>query len=731
MNSPNSSHRPKASRAHPTPSFLVILDDGTRHRVSDRELAIQLRQERTAILKRLRQSRAEALAAVADKMENERIRREFDAAERALDAALRRFWKRVRIQPEPRRRAPTTRKPSAKVASTGHSGLVLNVRCQASSALARRDRAGREGIMLRIRYVRAGGQHAKPGCVVRHWRYIAREAAVTLDTDGAPIILGNLGDATAGLDDFIDQVADGLAVQEKVLRAMRKNAKLSFRMVGAFPYGLPLDARREVLQRIGDEVFGARGLGWSAAAHDSDPGAAVDNPHFHFDYSLLPTERQPDGSVIVANELRTDLDGQEGLRFIRHQVARILTEVAQEHGLDRTFTALSYRGRGMDREAGEHVGQQGTAAQRQGHHVAAVARNEARRRRDNARERARVSRERLAALEGLKQAIEREAAQLPALPDIVGTDATPVPVISALPDLTFAMNIDPVPHMVVPEDVSMIVPPPEAPNIPAVPPRILDVRPVLVPSLSPIPLLTVVPAAASPGPPVPILPNIGADLPPMAEPPSLAGVGKVPPILRQIDALYDIGSPAPTFDAPPGLTKLGEDGPTIPATPILYRLGEAAPNMPSPPFTLWDLGPNIPRDAEDDAIEQDLRAAVERETNRRQEVASAKPLDPFSGAPGSRPDPEFEELLAVLEKQPELLMVHEGQIFPDDALPARLRRALHGYALCPRARTMMINTAKTAKNATNRDGNDETIKSPASAASRAAAAQAARGWWQR
>jgi hypothetical protein len=119
-------------------------------------------------------------------------------------------------------------------------------------------------------------------------------------------------------------------------------------------------------------------------------------------------ERQSGGSFIAANERPTDLDSQEGLRFIRHQVARILTEVAQEHGLDRTFTALSYRDRGMDLEGSEHVSQQGTASHRAGHHVASIARNHVRRRCDDARERAREARKRLEALEQLKQAIERE-----------------------------------------------------------------------------------------------------------------------------------------------------------------------------------------------------------------------------------------------------------------------------------------------------------------------------------
>ncbi|WP_294239430.1 hypothetical protein [uncultured Sphingomonas sp.] len=719
MNSSNSSHRPKASRAHPTPSFLVILDDGTRHRVSDRELARQMSQGRTATLKRLRQSRAEALAAVADKIEDERIRRDFERAERDLDAAIRRFHKRVRVQPEPRRRAPAAGKRKSTVAGTGHSGLVLKARPQTSSALSRRDRAGREGMMLRIRYVRAGGRHAAIGCVMRHWRYIAREAAVTIDVEGKPILAGNLGDATAELDDFIEQVAAGLAVQEKVLRAMRRNAKLSFRMVGAFPYGLPVAARRDMLQRIGDEIFGVRGLGCSAAAHDADPGADVDNPHFHFDYTLLPIERQADGSYIVSNELRTDLDGPEGLRFIRHQVARIMTEVAREHGLDRTFTALSYRERGMDREGGEHVGQQGTAAQRQGHHVATVARNEARRRRDDARERARAARERIAALEQLKRAIEGEAARvplLPALPDIVVTDATLPAIGATIPDLAVAMNVDPVSRTAVSDDVPMFPLPAQAPHIPVVPPTFLTASPMSRPSIPPAPLLTAVPATVSRSTSVPTLSSIGDAVPDAPKPPALTSIGKAPPILRRMGRLHDIGSSAPTFDAPPSLTKLGKNAPAIPAVPPVYRIGTAVPNMPSPRFELWDIGPDLANDADDDAIEKDLRAAVERETVRRQEVA----LDPFGGIPESRPHPEFEELLLLLQKQPDLLTIHEGQMFPGNALPARLRTALHDYALNPRARAMMVNAVKNA--ITRADGHDA-VKAPASVVARATAAR--------
>ncbi|PZQ58885.1 MAG: hypothetical protein DI544_12810 [Sphingomonas taxi] len=686
-------------------------------------------QARTATLKRLRQSRAEALTAVADKIECQRIRRDFERAERDLDAAIRRFHKRVRVQPELRRRAPAARKRKSTVAGTGHSGLVMKARPQTSSALARLDRAGREGMMLRIRYVRAGGRHAAIGCVVRHWRYIAREAAVTLDAEGKPILAGNLGDATAGLDDFIEQVAEGLAVQEKVLRAMRKNAKLSFRMVGAFPYGLPVAARRKVLQRVGDEIFGVRGLGWSGAAHHADPGADVDNPHFHLDYTLLPIERQADGSYIVANELRTDLDGPEGLRFIRHQVARIMTEVAREHGLDRTFTALSYRERGMDREGGEHVGQEGTAAQRQGHHVAAVARNEARRRRDDARERARAARERIAALEQLKRAIEEEAARMPLLPvppEIVVTEATSLPIGRALPDLAMPMKVGPVPHIAIPESVSTL--PPDAPHIRAVPQIAFDTPPGSLPPIPPVPSLIALPAAISPGRTVPILSSIGVSAPGVPEPQTLTSIGKASPILRRLAPLHDIGSSTPTSDALPSLTKLGKNAPAIAVVPLIYRIGTAVPNMPRPRFALWDLGPDLNCDADDDATEKDLRAAVERETARRQEVASAKVRDPFGGMPESRPHPEFEELLSLLQKQPHLLSIHEGQMFPDDALPLRLRKALHDYALNPRARAAMVNAVKKAEKGS---AGKEPAHSMASNAARAATAQAAKDGSQR
>ncbi len=375
----------------------------------------------------------------------------------------------------------------------------------------------------------------------------------------------------------------------------------------------------------------------------------------------------------------------------------------------------------MDREGGEHVGQQGTAAQRQGHHVAAVARNDARRRRDDAREWARAARERIAALEQLKRAIEKEAALvplLPALPDIVVTDATLPAIGAAISDFAVAMNVDPVPRTAVSDDVPMFPLPAQAPHIPVVPPTSLAASPISRPSIPPAPSLTAVPATVSRSTSVPILSSIGDAVPDAPKPPALTSIGKAPPILRRMGRLHDIRLSAPTFDAPPGLTKLGKNAPAIPAVPPVYRIGTAVPNMPSPRFELWDLGPDLAHDADDDAIEKDLRAAVERETVRRQEVASAKPLDPFGGMPESRPHPEFEELLLLLQKQPDLLTIHKGQMFPGDALPVRLRTALHDYALNPRARAMMVNAVKNA--ITRADGNDA-VKAPASVVARATA----------
>lgn len=76
MNSSNSVSGQSPSVAPPTRSFLVLLLDGTRLRVSSSDLAAQLRQERSAGLKRLRQARAEALAQAADRVSEARIRSE-------------------------------------------------------------------------------------------------------------------------------------------------------------------------------------------------------------------------------------------------------------------------------------------------------------------------------------------------------------------------------------------------------------------------------------------------------------------------------------------------------------------------------------------------------------------------------------------------------------------------------------------------------------------------------
>lgn len=591
------------SVARPTRSFNVLLADGSRFRVTCRDLAAQLRQERTAVLRRLRQARAEALADVADRISEARIRREFEAAEREMDVAIRRLSKQVRIKPERPRASPSGRSPRARPVSTGHSGVTITR--HTTSALARRDRLGREGMMLRIRYVRAGGRHASPGCLRRHYRYIG---------------------------DTVDQVVGVLDLQEQVLRATRKNAKLGFRMVGAFPYGLPVDARRAILQRIGDEVLGERGLPWTAAAHDADPGASVDNPHFHLDYSLLPTELQADGSIVVSNDLRTDLDGQEGLRFIRHSVARVMTEVAREYGLDREFTALSYRERGMDCEGGEHVGQEGTAAHRRGEHVASIARNEARQRLAQARERARRARGRLDVLERLRRAITAAPAapELASVPTgISEAEAVTLPPAPAVaePDCMTDAGVTKPALRVATVDVGATLPiPPAEPDvgkgpqigasIPEVTPYALTLVPGVARASSSAAAAVVVSPIGDTGAAIPTMhavPTFAAPMPPapVVDPASVcigAGDGagthrdtpltKVPPFIHDAEVRSAPIMPvAPSLILPPVAptathhtiengTRIPASAPTVASTPMVGSLAAASKAITVPPQTI-------------------------------------------------------------------------------------------------------------------------------------------------
>ena len=628
MNSSNSTSGPSPSIAPPTRSFLVLLLDGTRLRVSSSDLAAQLRQERSAGLKRLRQARAEALAQAADGVSEARIRSAFEANERAVDAAIRRLSKQVRVKPEPQRRPSPEKQTRSRSRSTGHSGLVLVKRAQAASALARRDRLGREGMMLRVRYVRAGGNHAAPGCLRRHWHYIAREAAVTLDSDGKPIVLSNLGDT-------IDDVAEGVALQEQVLRATRKNAKLGFRIVGAFPYGFPVDARREVLQRIGDQLFGARGLPWSGAAHDADPAAEVDNPHFHFDYGLLPMARQPDGSYIVSNDLRTDLDGKEGLRFVRHMVAQVMTEVAQDYGLARTFTALSYRERDMDREGGEHVGQEATAAQRRGDYVASVARNDAKRRRDEAREKARKARERLDALERLKRAIAAEVTSAPSMTIPAEHEnefemVSIAPVKGNLPTLVDTMNAGLDPSLTgygFPVTLALSADPPHLGDVPA---NLALRLPSAVRDGPALPIVTMLPDPVEPMPAVPGVSLIPPRAPTIATVQRLVRIGNAPPRMLQIGKLYAVAAPAPSLAAPSGLSAIGDDLPDLAAPPALSRIGAAAPRLREPTSTIFDIGRRIATGAADEALEAQLNHAIEQEAARARNAAAEQSIDPMA-----------------------------------------------------------------------------------------------------
>jgi hypothetical protein len=618
MNCSNSADRQSPSIAPPTRSFLVLLSDGTRLRVNCRDLAVQLRQERNATLKRLRQSRADALAEVADRIGEGHIRRQFEANERATDAAIRRLSKQIRIKPE--RRSSSSSKPSQKAKQLSHSHPGANFTKRTTSALARRDSLGREGMMLRIRYVRAGGKHAGLGCLRRHWRYIAREAAVTLDGEGQKILLGNLGNT-------IDEVADALGLQEQLLRETRKNAKLGFRMIGAFPYGLPVDARRDCLQRIGEELFTKRGLPWTAAAHDADHGAEADNPHFHLDYGLLSMIRQEDGSFIVSNDLRTDLDGQEGLRFIRHTVARVMTEVAQEYGLDRRFTALSYRERGMDREGNEHVGQEGTAAHRRGEYVATIARNELRQRQAQAREKAQKARERLEALERLKRAIvampeslrvtsegpqlrrdvqatlavSPNLARVPALVDVSpalsARITVPAPAIGALgsqiPDVS---------------SMSAARTQPTSIHVKAMPPR-GELTTGVAAMVSPTTSAAIPPTVRDTDIPPPLI-TPSPDLPIMTEPPPIVAIpsearssATMPPSIA-LDVLPDAplsGKPAvpivgnhanlPKRDVPLLIIEKLPKAPDIASPPVIVLLGPTAPKTLALPTTIATAPP--------------------------------------------------------------------------------------------------------------------------------------------
>ena len=317
-----------------------------------------------------RKSTGGVAVAVTARRERELFRaidKGFRDAERAVLAELREaersnraLWHRchsflrLNVEPRPKQhRATTTGWVRVATPLPTFSGPVI-------------DRMGRRGIFLRVRYY--GNKTTKRGIATVAVAYIWNGA---VEVDGQLRCISNVGETFAETLAAFDHL-------EQINRAGQANAKVAFHMIANLPFQLSLDRMMEIGTRFCEQAFGDHDLPYAVALHAPAPESDQRNWHLHMIFSFRPMVRVGDHQWDIGDQLHTELDNTDGFRRMRERYAEIQTEVSQEAGLDRTYTALSNAARGLPIAPGIHYGPVRTAIARRGEPVAAVAINEAR-----------------------------------------------------------------------------------------------------------------------------------------------------------------------------------------------------------------------------------------------------------------------------------------------------------------------------------------------------------------
>lgn len=251
---------------------------------------------------------------------------------------------------------------------------------------------------------------------------------------------------------------------------------------------------------------------------------------------------------------------------------------------------------------------------------------------------------------------------VPAFETDVSATVPTAPAMNDLPDLVDTFSANPAPHQSGP-DLPSVMPPPDAvPNIDAGP-AISSYPAFDAPNVGTLPPIIQVPREAPPVPTLPALAGIVATAAFVATPPRLVSVGKAsrqtaplprparleapapimmvppkamnvgtaPPRIAQIGKLHAILAPVPAFPAPPALLAVGDRLPVMQGPPVLRHIGHQAPRLRNPLVTIWDIGPAMVTDAGDDAVEAQLKAAVEAIVAAR-EATAAQSFDPVASA---------------------------------------------------------------------------------------------------
>lgn len=270
------------------------------------------------------------------------------------------------------------------------------------------DDRGMRGVIWQQSYLGRKSQRFYRGAARDNWEYDVRDEAMLLDAQGEPIIISNMGD---------DWVEIGTAWQAMEDASTRKNAKIQIRAIAPFDADMSQREMVAALTHFCETILDPLGLPYSAVIHGSPEGGDERNFHPHLAFSLRPMRRIEPYCWEVADEVRGELDGKDGVQMLRHLWAHSMSDAAEKAQRNMRYTGLGYGARGLDLEPGTHLGEARAAMVARGGHVWAHERNRITSARNAARRAVHDADKKIAALTKIRDAAlvsiaaEREGAK--------------------------------------------------------------------------------------------------------------------------------------------------------------------------------------------------------------------------------------------------------------------------------------------------------------------------------
>ena len=397
MNLPAANSGGSASSAPPPPpiSFFLVLPDGSCVPATAKTCRIVMKQARSearqqARIKRLEKA-AELQSALEDRAAARRLHQELAEMERDRIRYAARF--RAVARPD----MPETRTSSVRKRLTGSRmpslGLRSGIVPQPSSWAV--DDLGMRGVSWQQSYLGRKSASFYVGAAADHWDYLARDEAVLLGPDGEPVIVSDMGE---------DWVEIGVGWQAMEDASTRANAKIQMRAIVAFDADASPEEMRESLRHFCETILAPLGLPYSAVIHAPPEQGDQRNYHGHIAFSLRPMHRVAPYEWEIADEVCGELDGRDGVQMLRHLWAHSMSEAAERAQRNMRYTGLGYGARGLDLEAGEHLGEGRSAILVRGGHVWAHERNRIKNARNAARRAIRDADKKIAALTAVRDA---------------------------------------------------------------------------------------------------------------------------------------------------------------------------------------------------------------------------------------------------------------------------------------------------------------------------------------